>query len=127
MKISNKVNDVVLVGRRDAQTQLILLQQVKQRAFLAKAYGGGDSSDLEILKKLHLRLGHRNFIDVARQHKLPIPKVIPACTSCIMAKGHSKPHILLGDLSAPRAKHKVFTVTFAVPSQSLLLKVTSTF
>ena len=91
MKISNKVN-VVLVGDRDPRTLLLLLRQVHNAAMLAKSYGAGGKSELELLKTLHLRLGHRNFADLARQFGLSIPKEIPSCTSCLMGKGHANPH-----------------------------------
>jgi len=38
-----------------------------------------------------VRHGHRNFADLARQYKLPLPKVLPSCTSCIMGKSHVHP------------------------------------
>ena len=38
-------------------------------ALLAKSYQAGKGSDLDTLWKLHLRHGHRNFADLARQYK----------------------------------------------------------
>ena len=65
---------------------------VRQNALIARSYG----SDTDMLWKLHLRHGHRNFADIARQYGLPIPKQIPACTSCIMGKSHVHPHLSTG-------------------------------
>jgi hypothetical protein len=53
-------------------------------ALIAKSYRKFSGSDGDLLWKLHLRHGHRNFVDVARHYNLPIP--IPACSSCIWAK-----------------------------------------
>src|SRR6185503_4258706 len=48
------------------------------------------------LWKLHLRHGHRNFADICRQYNIPMPKEIPACTSCVMGKSHTHPHLSNG-------------------------------
>jgi len=62
-------------------------------SLLAKAYGAViPAKDLRVLWRLHLRHGHRNFLDLCRQYSLPLPKEIPACTSCVMGKGHAHPH-----------------------------------
>src|SRR6185437_15594572 len=80
------------------QTQLFFLQQPaavsasEQSSLLARSYGSGGKSDLDLLWKLHVRHGHRNFVDVARQYNLTLPSEIPACTSCIMGKSHVQPH-----------------------------------
>jgi len=60
---------------------------------LAKSYSNFSGKPVDILWKLHLRHGHKNFADVARQYNLPIPTTIPACSSCVMGKGHSHPHL----------------------------------
>src|SRR6185437_1714296 len=103
--ISNKVNDVVLVGVRDPTSQLFMLRESPMpkadAQLLAKSYGGGD----DLLWKLHLRHGHRNFIDICKQYNLPIPKVLPACTSCVMGKSHVHPPISSGfDRATRRAE-----------------------
>ncbi len=118
MRISNPSNDVVLVGVRDAGSQLFLLQQATaaapsdmhdmhqamrfNSALLAKSYQAGDGSELDLLWKLHLRHGHRNFADLARQYKLSIPKQTPACTSCVMGKAHLQPKLSNGFERATR-------------------------
>jgi hypothetical protein len=77
--ISNKINDVILVGIRDPLSKLFLLQQapikeeqapVKEKQLLAKSYGGQSENDL--LWKLHLRHGHRNLFP---KSSLPVPRV----------------------------------------------------
>jgi hypothetical protein len=86
---------------------------------LAKSYSAFDSKPQDLLWKLHLRHGHRNFVDVARQYNLPLPKAIPACSSCLMGKGHKLPH--LGG-SFERAKrigqgfHADFKGPYSVPT-----------
>jgi hypothetical protein len=106
VRISNMKNDVVLLGQRDPTSQLFLLKEASTsqehtpQALLAKSYGGGPDS--ELLWKLHLRHGHRNFADVARQYNIPMPKVIPACTSCIMGKSHVHPPLSSGFERATR-------------------------
>ena len=87
-------------------------------ALLARSYGDG-KSDSDLLWKMHLRHGHRNFADVARQYGLPIPKTIPACTSCIMGKSHTHPHLSNGFERATRKGegfHSDFRGPFSVPT-----------
>jgi len=60
---------------------------------LAKSYTNFSGKAQDILWKLHLRHGHKNFVDVARQYNLPLPATIPACSSCVMGKAHSHPHL----------------------------------
>ena len=122
MRIANKMNDVVLVGQRDPTSQLFLLQEAPAAqcvpSLLARAYGSGES-DSELLWKLHLRHGHRNFGDVARQYNLPVPKVIPACTSCVMGKSHVHPHLSSGFERATRRAqgfHSDFRGPFSTPT-----------
>ena len=121
VRISNKLNDVVLVGERDANSQLVLLRQFDSAkvALLAKSYGGGGGNNQELLWKLHLRHGHRNFVEVARQYKLPIPKEIPACTSCVMGKSHLHPPLSDGFERATRRAegfHSDFRGPFSTPT-----------
>jgi hypothetical protein len=128
IRITNSSNDVVLVGMRDSQTQLFFLQQpgvvcdsapAEQSSMLARSYGGGGNSDLDLLWKLHVRHGHRNFVDVARQYNLTLPKEIPACTSCIMGKSHQYPHLSTGFERATRRAegfHSDFRGPFSVPT-----------
>ena len=82
---------------------------------MAKSYGAGD----DLLWKLHLRHGHRNFADLARQYKLPLPKVLPSCTSCIMGKSHVHPPISSGFERATRRAegfHTDFRGPFSTPT-----------
>ena len=121
MRIVNPVSDTVLIGLKDATTKLFFLQESPSTtsspvALLARSYGSG-TSDLDQLWKLHLRHGHRNFADLSRQYNLPLPKPIPACTSCIMAKSHVQPHLSTGFERATRVAegfHSDFRGPFSV-------------
>jgi hypothetical protein len=101
IRITSPACDSVFVGLKDATTQLFFLQETAQQALLARSYGTG-KSDLDLLWKLHLRHGHRNFADLGRQYGLAVPKEIPACTSCIMGKSHVHPHLSTGFERASR-------------------------
>ena len=119
IRISNKVNDVVLVGRRDPTSHLFVLQEAptNDATLLAKSYGGGSSSDQDLLWKLHLRHGHRNFADLAKQYQLPMPKTPPSCTSCVMGKAHMH-HLSSGFERATRKAegfHSDFRGPFSTP------------
>ena len=59
-------------------------------------------SDNDALWRLHLKHGHRNFKDICRQYKIPVPKVMPSCTSCVMGKSHVHPHFESSDNKATR-------------------------
>lgn len=114
--ISNKANDVALWAKVDPTSQLYFLQEEKKARFgvtslgaqcggvpnllLAKSYSAATGGDL--LWTLHLRHGHKNFPDVCRQYGLPIPKTIPACSSCVMGKSHVHPHLSSGFTRAKR-------------------------
>ena len=65
---------------------------IDHNVFLAKSYARFDAKPVDLLWKLHLRHGHRNFVDIARQYNLPLPASIPACSSCLLGKGHAQPH-----------------------------------
>ena len=97
MRITNPVSDHVLLGVKDTNTKLFFLaahpELTTSTSLLARAYGGTKGSDTNMLWNLHLRHGHRNFFDIARQYSLSLPKDMPACTSCIMAKSHVYPHM----------------------------------
>lgn len=135
--ISNNSNDVVLTACLDKNSQLYFLQEKNPdkirgvnnfgaylgghpcTLLLAKSYAGGGNGDL--LWKLHLRHGHKNFADVCRQYGLPIPKVIPACTSCVMGKSHLHPHLSSGFMRATRSGegfHSDFRGPFSCPTPS---------
>lgn len=137
MRIVNpKTPDTVLVGVRDDKSQLFFLQladagsrlvqahhaeakSAEELTLLARSYGSSEASDADLLWKLHLRHGHRNFADVARQYGLPVPKTIPACTSCIMGKSHVYPHLSNGFERATRQGegfHSDFRGPFSVPT-----------
>lgn len=80
---------------------------------------GGKANDADLLWKLHLRHGHRNFADICRQYDLQIPKPMPACTSCIMGKSHVHPHLSNGFERASRVAegfHSDFRGPFNVPT-----------
>jgi len=134
MRITSPLNDIVLVGQRDSKSQLYYLQEapaVPTASLLARSYGG--ETDADLLWKLHLRHGHRNFVDVARQYNLPIPKTIPACTSCVMGKSHVHPHLSNGFERATRRAegfHSDFRGPFSVPTphgELYLLTLTDDF
>lgn len=103
MRITNKVNDVVLIAPRDPSTKLYLLresQPATPNLLLAKSYPGTKTQDT--LMKLHLRHGHRNFADVARQYNIPLPTPLPTCVSCVMGKSHQHPPMSVGFERATR-------------------------
>ena len=116
MRMTNAINDVVLLGLRDSASQLFLLQEEAAAkkplpspladpttTMLAKSYQEGAGSHADMLWKLHLRHGHRNFADLARQYNIPVPKQTPSCTSCVMGKAHQQPKLSDG---FDRAKRK---------------------
>jgi transposase InsO family protein len=121
MRIVNGTNDTVLVGMKDASTKLFFLHEASDlpsssHTLLARSYGGG-KSDLDQLWQLHLRHGHRNFPDLGRQYNIPVPKQMPACTSCIMGKSHVQPHLSAGFERATRVAqgfHSDFRGPFSV-------------
>jgi hypothetical protein len=68
--ISNKDNGVVLRGEKDVDSRLFVLKSCsavpgKSSVQLAKSYVGKPSTQADLLWRLHLRHGHRNFTDVA--------------------------------------------------------------
>src|SRR4051794_6172067 len=95
----------VFIGTKDEETKLFFLNDCgnsgetpkthETHALLARSYGNG-KSDLDLLWQYHLRHGHRNFADIARQYQIPMPKQVSACTSCITAKSHVHPHLSSG-------------------------------
>jgi transposase InsO family protein len=123
MRIMSHASNRVFVGFKDQDSQLFLLSESTASAqsshtFLARSYGEG-KSDADLLWKLHLRHGHRNFADVCRQYNLPLPKQMPACTSCIMGKSHVHPHLSSGFERATRPAegfHSDFRGPFSVPT-----------
>ena len=137
MRITNKVNDIVLLAPRDPVTKLYVLQEavrpkaVSPQVLLAKSYPGTSNSNL--LWKMHLRHGHRNFGDVARQYGIPLPKVLPACTSCVMGKSHLHPPLSSGFERATRKAegfHSDFRGPFSIPTPQgylYLLTITDDF
>jgi len=115
MCISKSESQAFFVGEKDEQTKLFFLRQVSYAALLARAY----TDDSDMLWKLHLRHGHRNFPDLARQYGLRLPKVVPACTSCIMGKAHVYPHLSSGFERATRVAqgfHSDIRGPFSVPT-----------
>ena len=88
---------------------------------LAKTYAKcGNGGQGEQLWNLHLKYGHRNFLELSKAYKIVMPKGL-ACTSCIMGKSHVQPHYT-GD--TPRASrraegfHSDFRGPFATPTPS---------
>jgi transposase InsO family protein len=128
MRIVNPTSQSAFLGTKDTATQLFFLKcapapkvdsLVTSHTFLARSYGKGTTSDADQLWKLHLRHGHRNFVDIARQYQLPVPKEMPACTSCIMGKSHVQPHLSNGFERATRVAegfHSDFRGPFSVPT-----------
>ena len=114
IRIQHPTSPSVFVGSRDPTTKLFFLARaVGTSMMLARSYT--DNTDL--LWQLHLRHGHRNFIDIARQYNLKMPKTVPACTSCIMGKSHVYPHLSEGFERASRVAegfHSDFRGPFSV-------------
>ena len=122
IKLTNSQSTVTLLGVRDKASQLFLLREREPQhsaTLLAKSYQAGDGSEADLLWKLHLRHGHRNFVDLARQYKLSIPKQLPSCTSCVMGKAHHQPKLGEGFERATRRAqgfHSDFRGPFSVPT-----------
>lgn len=120
VSIFHPTSDLAMIARRDPASKLYFLTlgdpnacKNKEialitpraaagagKALIAKCYAGAVGGDL--LWKLHLRHGHRNFQDICRQYSLPMPKDVPACTSCVMGKSHVYPHLSSGFTRATR-------------------------
>ncbi len=109
MSISNPFNKVILIALKEKQTGLYLLQRFEQESknnfcgtpdisLLAKAYhvGSGKTADENLLWQAHFRFGHKNFHDLSRQLGIKLPAKPLACTSCVMGKSHTHPHISSG-------------------------------
>jgi hypothetical protein len=132
ISITNEFTGVSLTARLDKPSQLYFLQENKLRLsnnenhsgvptncklLLAKSYAATTGGDL--LWTLHLRHGHKNFKDVCRQYGLPMPKVTPACSSCVMGKSHVHPHLSSGFTRATRTAegfHSDFRGPFSCPT-----------
>ena len=111
IRIMTSCSRSVFVGYKDPLTRLFFLQSGVSM-LLARSY----TDDTDLLWQMHLRHGHRNFTDVARQYNLKLPKTIPACTSCIMGKSHVYPHMGAGFERATRIEgfHSDFRGPFSV-------------
>ena len=106
------------MGVRDPHTQLFFLQEYEAPASTSLR-ARSESGDSDLLWKLHLRHGHRNFDDIARQYGLPMPKEAPGCTSCVMGKSTVHPHLSDGFERATRKAqgfHSDFRGPFSVPT-----------
>lgn len=115
VRIEQPNNKSVFIGTQDLNTKLFFLRPPPSPLLLARSY----TDDTDVLWRLHLRHGHRNFADVARQYNLKLPKTIPACTSCIMGKAHLHPHLSSGFKRATRIAegfHSDFRGPFSVPT-----------
>ena len=126
-----------LSAKKDPSSGLFVLncllkEKKKRRAtdnslLLAKSYRDiPTTKDLSVLWQMHLRHGHRNFADVCRQYNIPLPAEMPACTSCVMGKSHTHPHLSNGFERASRKAqgfHTDFRGPFSctTPSGSLYL------
>lgn len=119
VRITNQLNDVVLLGIKDDISELFVLKEAPKHMLVAKSYGTSSGSPEEQLWRMHLRHGHRNFVDVARQYNLPLPKVLPSCTSCVMGKSHIHPPLSSGFERATRKAegfHSDFKGPFTTPT-----------
>ena len=136
MSIADPAKTVIMTADKDPVSKLYFLAEEKIEknsssltfqsdqpepphfdVFLAKSYAATGEGDL--LWKLHLRHGHRNFADVCRQYSIPVPKNIPACTSCVMGKAHLHPHLTSGFTRATRRAegfHSDFRGPFSCPT-----------
>jgi len=115
LRIVKEVERSAFVGMKDSATRLFFLKQPAPVVLLARSY----TDDTNLLWQLHLRHGHRNFADIARQYKLKLPQSLPACTSCIMGKSHVHPHLSTGFERATRVAegfHSDFRGPFSVPT-----------
>ena len=110
--ITNSQNSITLVADHHKQSGLFFLKTTRgpdsgmkksNSLLLARTRVGRQPQNVtDSLWRLHLRHGHRNFIDICRQYSLPIPKILPACTSCVMGKAHIYPHLEGGFVRATR-------------------------
>jgi histone deacetylase 1/2 len=133
ISLSNRSNNAVLLAEHDAPSGLYFLVEKRSAncvtsrdaycdlpvVLLAKSYPATVGGDL--LWTLHLRHGHKNFTDVCRQYGLPIPKTIPACSSCVMGKSHLHPYLSSGFTRATRPAegfHTDFRGPFSCPTPS---------
>jgi len=104
IRMTNPNNDVVLLGLRDNGSQLFHVQVQVRRQILLFWRSPTNNRLLELQPprvriqtfcwKLHLRHGHRNFADLARQYNIPVPKPTPSCSSCVMGKAHQHPALV---------------------------------
>ncbi len=80
MRITNPMNEVVLIARRDQESKLFFLKSVGQpedgrgKLLLAQSYAGPERPKQSVLWRLHLKHGHRNFADLSRLYGVPLPK-----------------------------------------------------
>ena len=133
--ISHCSHNFVITASRDPKSKLYFLTQgnnfhnknvVPSEVIHAVGAPGKAISDIllsrsytdeDLLWKLHLRHGHRNFESICRQYSLPVPKTIPACPSCVMGKAHIHPFISSGFTRATRVAegfHSDFRGPFSV-------------
>lgn len=83
---------------------------------IARSYSVSNESELW---KLHLKHGHRNFLDLCRQYSMPVPPHFPVCGSCIQGKSHLYPHDVGTFQRANRPGegfHSDFRGPFSVPT-----------
>ena len=127
MRIVSPSSQAVFLGVKDPATQLFFLQSAQpstsgdSHTFLARSYGGGTTSDTDQLWKLHLRHGHRNFADIARQYQLLFQnKCLPALP--VSWANHMCILICRMDLTALLASRKDFIRIFVVHSLFQLRK-----
>jgi len=98
-------NKFELTARRDS-SGLFFLPIVREKLLLSRTKSADDTN---MLWRLHLKHGHRNFKDVCTQYGLQLPKTLPACASCVMGKSHTHPHLDGGYDRATRAFKGPFT------------------
>jgi len=92
-KISEKIECILMHNEACTSSPTTTSEPQLDNVCLAKSYTNFSGKAQDILWKLHLRHGHKNFADIARQYDLPLPATIPACSSCVMGKSHSHPHL----------------------------------
>ena len=125
--ITNPQSNLTLIAQKDPKSKLFFLRQTltqtvqEVRNPISEEQGGSIANcsnfsidphsvslaraytdETDLLWKLHLRHGHRNFEDLCRQYKITPPAKTPACTSCVMGKAHIHPFISSGFIRATR-------------------------
>lgn len=112
------------IGKQDPHTQLFFLPnspvpEQRDQTHLASSYGSSSKSDRDTLWQLHMRHGHRNFADLARQYGLSLPKEVPASLHALWAN-LTCIHTCRADWNVRHAAqgwHSDFRGPFSVPTE----------